>query len=58
MQPAATSVSTTRAYSSKEANGGGAQVFYNLGYVCLWAAGFTFAGLLLLRFVRDRIEIE
>ena len=38
--------------------GGGVQVFYNLGYVCLWAAGFTFAGLLLLRFVRDRIEIE
>lgn len=38
--------------------GGGVRVFYDLVYVSLWAAGFTFAGLLLLRFVRDRIEIE
>ena len=38
--------------------GAGVQTFYSVPYVALWAAGFTFIGLLLLRFVRDRIEIE
>jgi capsular polysaccharide transport system permease protein len=34
------------------------QTFYSVAYAALWAAGFTFVGLLLLRFVRDRVEIE
>jgi capsular polysaccharide transport system permease protein len=34
------------------------QVFYNPVYAIAWAAGLTFVGLLTLRFVRDRVEVE
>jgi capsular polysaccharide transport system permease protein len=32
--------------------------YYSLGYAAAWAAGLTLTGLLLLRFVRRRIEVE
>jgi len=31
---------------------------YNAAYAIAWAAGFTFVGLLVLQFVRDRIDVE
>lgn len=32
--------------------------YFDLGYVALWAAAFSLTGILLLRFVRDRIEVD
>lgn len=32
--------------------------YYDFGYAAAWAAGFTVLGLLLIQFVRDRVEIE
>ncbi len=32
--------------------------YYNVGYVVAWAAGLTLLGLLLLRFVRERVEVD
>ena len=32
--------------------------FYNIGYAMAWAAGLTFIGLFLLRFVRERVDVE
>lgn len=32
--------------------------YFDVGYASLWAGALTLAGLLLLRFVRDRVEVE
>jgi capsular polysaccharide transport system permease protein len=32
--------------------------YFSIGYAAAWAAGFTAFGLLLIQFVRDRVEIE
>jgi capsular polysaccharide transport system permease protein len=34
------------------------RTYYDVGYVSLWAVGLMVTGLLLLRFVRERIEVE
>jgi capsular polysaccharide transport system permease protein len=38
--------------------GDGVTTYYSVAYAAAWAAGLTLTGLLLLRFVRRRIEVE
>lgn len=38
--------------------GPGVPTFYNPAYAAAWAAGLTFLGLVLLRLVRERVEID
>jgi len=38
--------------------GPGTPAYFNLGYVCLWAGALTLLALLVLRFVRARVEVE
>lgn len=38
--------------------GDAAPVFYDIPYTCAWAAAFTVLGLLMLRHVRDRVEVD
>ena len=34
------------------------KTYFSIGYAAAWATGFTLLGLLLIQFVRDRVEIE
>lgn len=38
--------------------GGAVKVYYSVGYAAAWACALTFVGLLVLRFVRQRVEVD